>query len=763
MKNAKIKNRQKLGMLVATMVLVLLMTLIAGMLTGCGKNTARSTDGTESSSAGGNGSAGGGKGRFIESKVALPEEINSILQFKALSDGTLEVVGQDADYGIYVAKSSDGGGSWETTPLEDISYSNVAVAEDGTVAFLDYTENGLCPVTIVDADGSTHTFSIEMPAEDAFVSVAAFDSNKQLIVRDTLGGLYGIDCTDGSKTVTFEIDEDTYIPYFDVVGTNCYIVTSDKVLCYDTTTGKETDELTALTEQICSDDNLVYRNPDTGLPVTFAKAENDNSIFFADYKGIFHYTTGGAVVEELVQGEQTALSNSGAVFYGVYMQDETHLFVAGNNGMEGALYSYTYDADASANLNQELNIYALQDSDTLRQAVIIFRQEYADIYVNLEIGMTDDNGVTLEDALKTLSTDILAGNGPDVLILDGMPVDSYVEKGILTDISDVVDEVKASDGLVDSIVKDSTKDGKIYAIPTRFLVSFITSDQQTVDAGKSTQALADRIETLAKDKSTTYVVQQKMAEELLLDFYNVDSQNWVKEDGSLDETKVSDYLTQVKRIYDVDDHSDIESYGNFFESGMCDGYRYGTLDSMDLFAERCKVEFGTIADVEDFQLMLSAGTTDGAVYGVLSNGGTSSYVPFLQAGVVSGGNVDAGKAFVKTLLGKEAGASSNGIPVNEAALKDQINALMGWTETSMAFNRDGSDKMYTIEYRSMTQEEADAILAQLEAVEQSALTDRTIQNLVIERGTSYVKGEQNLEETVNEITKKVNLYLAEQQ
>ena len=486
-------------------------------------------------------------------------------------------------------------------------------------------------------------------------------------------------------------------------------------------------------------------------------------LFFADYKGIFHYTTGGAVVEELVQGEQTALSNSGAIFYGVYMQDETHLFVAGNNGMEGALYSYTYDADASANLNQELNIYALQDSDTLRQAVIIFRQEYADIYVNLEIGMTDDNGVTLEDALKTLSTDILAGNGPDVLILDGMPVDSYVEKGILTDISDVVDEVKASDGLVDSIVKDSTKDGKIYAIPTRFLVSFITSDQQTVDAGKSTQALADRIETLAKDKSTTYVVQQKMAEELLLDFYNVDSQNWVKEDGSLDETKVSDYLTQVKRIYDVDDHRDIESYGNFSESGMFDGYRYGTLDSMDLFAETCKVEFGTIADVEDFQLMLSAGTTDGAIYGVLSNGGISTYVPFLQAGVVSGGNEDAGKAFVKILLGKEAGASSNGIPVNEAALKDQINALMGPTETVMSFNRDGSDKIYAIEYRSMTQEEADAILAQLEGVEQSALTDRTIQNLVIEQGTSYVKGEQNLEETVNEITKKVNLYLAEQQ
>lgn len=30
-------------------------------------------------------------------------------------------------------------------------------------------------------------------------------------------------------------------------------------------------------------------------------------------------------MEELVQGGQTALSNSGASFYGVYMQEETHL------------------------------------------------------------------------------------------------------------------------------------------------------------------------------------------------------------------------------------------------------------------------------------------------------------------------------------------------------------------------------------------------------------------------------------------------------
>ena len=109
MKNAKIKNRQKRNMLGVTVILLLLVTLTAGIFTGCGKNAGGGVDGTESSGTNADGSAGGGKGRFIESKVALPEEINSILQFKALSDGTLEVVGQDADYSIYVAKSSDGG------------------------------------------------------------------------------------------------------------------------------------------------------------------------------------------------------------------------------------------------------------------------------------------------------------------------------------------------------------------------------------------------------------------------------------------------------------------------------------------------------------------------------------------------------------------------------------------------------------------------------------------------------------------------------
>lgn len=173
------------------------------------------------------------------------------------------------------------------------------------------------------------------------------------------------------------------------------------------------------------------------------------------------------------------------------------------------------------------------------------------------------------------------------------------------------------------------------------------------------------------------------------------------------------------------------------------------------------MEFGTIAGVADYQTMLSAVSEDGASYSSLSFDGHTAYVPFLQAGVVAGGNEEAGKAFVKTLLGKEAGEGSNGIPVNEAALKVQLQTLMDPTETALSFSRDGSDKVYTIYYRSLTNEEVDEILAQLESVDEPALVDRTVQNLVVEQGSKYLKGELSLEQAVNAIMQKMNLYLAE--
>ena len=63
----------------------------------------------------------------------------------------------------------------------------------------------------------------------------------------------------------------------------------------------------------------------------------------------------------------------------------------------------------------------------LRQAISVYQKQNPDVYVDLEIGMSGEDSVTASDALRTLNTDIMAGKGPDILILDGMPVDEIFD------------------------------------------------------------------------------------------------------------------------------------------------------------------------------------------------------------------------------------------------------------------------------------------------------------------------------------------------
>ena len=49
----------------------------------------------------------------------------------------------------------------------------------------------------------------------------------------------------------------------------------------------------------------------------------------------------------------------------------------------------------------------------------------------------------------------------------------------------------------------------------------------------------------------------------------------------------------------------------------------------------------------------------------------------------------------------------------------------------------------------------------MERVDTPYIEDKTLENAIYEEGTSYFQGEESLEEAVNEIEKKMSLYLAE--
>ena len=58
--------------------------------------------------------------------------------------------------------------------------------------------------------------------------------------------------------------------------------------------------------------------------------------------------------------------------------------------------------------------------------------------VDITVALPEGTAVTRDDAIRTLNTELLSGNGPDVLVLDGLPVENYIGQGMLLDLSSAV-------------------------------------------------------------------------------------------------------------------------------------------------------------------------------------------------------------------------------------------------------------------------------------------------------------------------------------
>ncbi|MCM1236285.1 MAG: ABC transporter substrate-binding protein [Ruminococcus flavefaciens] len=708
-------------------------------------------------------------GRFFESEVSLPNGAGDIRAFGKLSDGSLAAVSSNReDDSYFILVSKDFGEKWSKTKISGLkkeSISQIAIAPDGGAAFISYAKEGKIQVNISDIKGKIKSFSFSFPDGGKKVSEnnvwqAVYDSEKKLFVRDSEGVIYTVS-SDGTPRTAFDT-KGVSVNYFSIVGNTLLAVHDEGIMLFDTKSGKMLDNEVLLDDLIKNNTGLKSSDTDIGQPMIFSEGTENDGIMFVNENGIFHYTMGGNVTEQLLDGSLTELGAGGMAFLGLAVLDKENIFVA-----TGKILRYSYDKKAVSVPDKELTVYALDESAFLRKAVILFQKENPDIHVNLEFALTGKDGVTLEDAIQTLNTNILAGKGPDVLVLDGMNVNSYIEKGILENISDVVDDVDKKDGIFKNIKEVNMRDGKIYSMPARFLISVVEGDKETVKSGGVLSSFAERAEKVKKKYPDINFTSNKGTRTLLRDLYYADSATWQKDDGTIDDNAISEYLKCAGRIYNLDSCS--KSDDNLDKSwgdATFNGEKIGTNMDTGLIGNEYKTAFGSMAGFNELQEICSVRKKTKADYGILNGEKVKSYIPYLTLGVVSGGNIESAKEFVKTMLGKKMGNSeNNGFSVNRSAFdmqcSEKLDSQNVKDEVSMAFSVNDSDKEYSFDYVNLTQKDVDKITKIADGVNKPSMTDRVIQEIVLEQGDKYLLGDLSLEGAVDAILKKVNLYLAE--
>lgn len=754
--------------------IMLAVTMLVGSVSGCGKSADASGNGAlEADGAPGTENAEGsaGRGRFMESEVALPEGVERILAMEQLADGSVKLFGSDANQMQFVtAQTIDLGEHWEVQRVaggelsEEGYIESCAIDKEGTLAVLVSAQNEADEIEnrvgYVQADGTLRWQELSSD-EAVYMWECRFDASGNLLCQGAGGNVYKVDPATGECGLYCDT-KGAYSVFFEMADNLVIVMTNPNgILLYDAADdGRQTDD--AALNELLTSGSMLSGSTNEYKKIVFHGGTQEGQIIYVCHDGIYCYTQGGSVSEQLVNGSLTTLGDTTVSFVCALMPDEDHFLAAIRDGNgQYKLLKYSYDKDALSMPEKELKVYALMDSAYLRQVVSAYQHTYQDVYINLQIGMSGEDGVTAEDALRALNTDILAGNGPDVLILDGMPVDSYIEKEMLADLTPLVEELRAQDGLFENVVAAYERDGKIYEIPARFYLPVIVGEPEAVEAGATLSGLCDYTK-LRKESGSTKILGGASAENLLETLYAADAAKLVKNDGTVNGEELAAWLASAKQMYDLEKHTEDMGMSYYGDAGGLS--LYGTQNAFGILLGECELSIGTLTSMPTLTTLLTVVHEAGVSYDVVNRDSVRSFMPYQKAGIVNGtSQMEEAQNFVRTMLGLECEQSiNNGFPVNRAAydcICEEVKKAYG-DDAGVAVS---TDEGVSLEFllKNPTDEELAAFTAMLESLNMPSDTDEVIEGLIMEQAKNCLLGEKSVEDACAEIEKKINLYLAE--
>lgn len=194
-----------------------------------------------------------------------------------------------------------------------------------------------------------------------------------------------------------------------------------------------------------------------------------------------------------------------------------------------------------------LTVYSLEKSELIIDMIAEFKTQYPKIDVRYETGDGEEGGTLFSDHIRALNTRILAGDGPDILVLDGLPAQSYVKKGILADLSAALSDVLGE--LQENIVSNYWQGNQIYMLPLRYMIPMIATSGQNAQIFSSLSNLVAYCEEEEGNEVIVPGVPYSYVLELL--YFNFPPQI-VSEDGSINKENLLTFIRLARRFCEAE-------------------------------------------------------------------------------------------------------------------------------------------------------------------------------------------------------------------
>lgn len=708
------------------------------------------------------------RGRYVETEIALPMD-GSPQDMVTLSDGRLRVglnttegephvftrEGDTWQEDVQLPQSLPGLGKLDMlrlSPDGSVFLSLVKGLGDGTYEY---------HLVLLSPSGELRELPVDYPEaneKDGFLLGGAdFTDSGKLMVLFSFDDLREVDPDTGALSENLN-ELGIWANMGGIcAGEDTYLLSSG--LCARLREGQQEKLTDVLGEQLTA--SAKTEEGSRGKNVLWQNSQG--YLFFTTGEGLYSFVPGGSVTEELVSANKSSFGDPSFLPRALTGTEDGSFYVLGMLGGEAVLCQYDFDANAPLQATQVLKLYSLYDDEDLRQIVSRYQKSHPETDIHLEIGLSGEDGVTEADALRTLNTEILAGSGPDILRLDGMSLDSYLEKDLFLDLSDLLEETKT----LENITKCYETKGKVSVLPVAFAIPAIYGPKDLVDSIHDLDSFVAAA-TQALDRSGADSLMNGMIPVLVTDvIYDSCSAAWKTADGTLDPSALEAFLAANKALYDLDAPLR-ERYADILgqmdgDLGITPGEYTAIGGSWDILMNGEAMSAGTLESMDIWSYALAGDQQlEGYTLAPLTLQASGVFLPRQIYSVLNTTEIaDTAKDFIRFLLGEEVQKRNlnYGFPVNQAVFEALVQEDKTTDAAFATSTEDGQMLSLTARYPSA--QERKELAQWVRDLTTPALTDRTIRTLITAQAADCMNGTCTAKEAADRALQSLNLYLSE--
>ena len=735
---------------------LLILAAVTVMAAGCGPKPGGAEAGGADAPTADNGGAGDNsdvpRGRYVEQELAFPfDPSTEMMEAMMLSpEGDLLVLtyNQEMENRIYRMEDT---GEWnmDEALTASIPGGSMLLKMNGTKdAAYYYLTQGEERYIGKMAWGSQKMERLADPAfeKDGIYNISDF------LAADSGAVLFSL--MDG-KTVVWKPEDGVSLQLYQknrnstlntsstLVG-DTYITAGDLgFLAYDMETGKELE-------------TIPYQTGDSDAEGSLAAGEGDD-IYLCNAAGIHHMALGGTMWETIVDGSLNSLSLPGIRISKMCVGKNNDFFVWYEKDENPVLAHYVYDPDTISVPTSTLTVYGLDLSEKylIRQGAIRFQMENPDIRVEVIDGRKQMEGMMDADIIRSLNEELLTGAGADVLVLDGLPGKSYIEKGILEDMSELLAPFTESGEIYRNLTGHFRRsDGSVYEVPVRVLFPVVYGEAGATASLSSLQAYLEYQESPGAGSISGKTVYENILRRLA---FLYDQELW-DDDGKLKEEELTDLLEAAMRtgehsgarvLYPEDeDNGAGKRYNLVAENG------FTTPDHLGIMAGDNQASLELPREMAEMSLSFAVMREKG--YPLQSVNHT--FYPEERVAINRNSRQkETAERFVTFLLSEQIQGEDveDGFPVTRAGVER-------WKQRQIVMSYGTGNWEGLMIYGDYpTESERKLLLDMIPDLDNPVVPDPTVLSIMAEESEGYFSGTQDLPAAVKAIISKVTLYRAE--